>query len=532
MKNNLLAFFCAGAALLSAGHAKAKSKAKANPRNVLLILVDDYGWNDTSCGGSRFYETPNIDRLARRGIQFTQGYAACAVSSPSRASILTGKSPVRHGITDWIGAPWGEDWRGAGRHSKLLPPAYAMILPQEEQTLPETLKQHGYKTFMAGKWHVGGEGSLPEDHGFDINLGGYEAGSPVGGYFSPYENPKLADGPKGENLSLRLAQETAQFIERQARMNKQQPFFAYLSFYAVHGPIQSTEKNWNHFRNKADSMGIASEGFKVDRTLPVRQSQDNPIYAGLIKQMDDAVGVVLDKLEELGLMENTLIIFTSDNGGVSSGDSYSTSCLPLRGGKGRQWEGGLRVPFIIHNPYSPLHGTKTDVPAIGMDFYPTILEYAGLPLLPKQHTDGQSLIPVLKGDELAPRSLYWHYPHYGNQGGEPVSIIRDGDWKLIHYYEDRRNELYNLKIDQTELEPLNAQYPDKEVFLWKKLSVLLTEAGAKYPVSDLRYDPVKETEYKRNCQTNLLYRLEKERKLQLSPTFVPNKEWWGSRVDD
>ena len=202
----------------------------------------------------------------------------------------------------------------------------------------------------------------------------------------------------------------------------------------------------------------------------------------------------------------------------------------MRGGKGRQWEGGLRVPFIIQDPDCPLHGTTTDVPAIGTDFYPTILEYAGLPLLPEQHVDGQSLIPVLEGSELPSRALYWHYPHYGNQGGEPSSVIRDGDWKLIHYYEDGRNELYNLKIDETESEPLNAQYPDKVEFLSQKLSVWLTEAGAKYPTPDSQYDPVKEAAYKKRVQTDNLLRLEKERKQQLSPGFEPNKTWWDSKV--
>ena len=309
--------------------------AKEKPKNVLFILVDDYGWNDTSCGGSSYYETPNIDRIAQQGMMFTQGYAACQVSSPSRASIMTGKFTARHGITNWIGEASGEEWRKMGRHSKLLPASYNWSMSLDELTLPEALREGGYKTFMAGKWHIGDVGSSPEDHGFDINIGGYKAGSPMGGYFSPYNNPKLKDGPAGENLSMRLAEETSRFIEDQTKHHKNQPFFAYLSFYAVHGPIQTTEENWRYFRDKADSMGIASSGFKVDRTLPVRQRQDNPIYAGLIKQMDDAVGVVLDKLEELGLMENTLIILTGDNGGVSSGDNYSTSCLPLRGGKGR-----------------------------------------------------------------------------------------------------------------------------------------------------------------------------------------------------
>lgn len=528
MKNKLVYCTCIGAGLLSVSASQAKEK----PRNVVFILVDDYGWNDISCGGSKYYETPNIDRIARQGILFTQGYAACQVSSPSRASIMTGKSPARHGITNWIGEASGEKWRETGRHSKLLPADYEWSMSQKELTLPKALKQQGYKTFMAGKWHIGGEGSTPEDHGFDINIGGYEAGSPAGGYFSPYNNPKLKDGPKGENLSMRLANETVGFIEDQTKSHKKQPFFAFLSFYAVHGPIQTTEQNWSYFRNKADSMGLASEGFRIDRTLPVRQTQDNPIYAGLIKQMDDAVGIVLNKLETMGLMENTLIVLTGDNGGVSSGDSYSTSCLPLRGGKGRQWEGGLRVPFIIQSPDSPFHGTTTDVPAIGTDFYPTILEYAGLPLLPEQHVDGESLMPVLKGKQLPDRSLYWHYPHYGNQGGEPSSVIREGDWKLIHYYEDGRNELYNLKIDETESEPLNIQYPEKVDFLSKKLSVWLTEAGAKYPVADSQYDPAKEALYKKKQQTKTLRMLEEQRKQQLSTDFEPNKNWWDSNVID
>lgn len=507
-------------------------QAKEKPVNVLFILVDDYGWKDTSCGGSVYYETPNVDRLASQGIMFTQGYAACQVSSPSRASIMTGKFTARHGITDWIGEASGTDWRKMGRHSKLLPAEYKWSLSKDELTLPEALREGGYRTFIAGKWHIGGEGSSPEDHGFDINVGGYEAGSPVGGYFVPYNNPKLKDGPKGENLSMRLADETNNFIENHVKNNKKQPFFAYLSFYAVHAPIQTTKENWKYFRDKADSLGIKDNGFKVDRTLPVRQTQDNPVYAGLIKQMDDAVGAVLDKLEELGLMENTLIVFTGDNGGVSSGDNYSTSCLPLRGGKGRQWEGGLRVPYIIKAPGKTQEGRTSDVPVIGTDFYPTILDFAGLPMHPEQHVDGVSLKPLFCGGKIPSRSFYWHYPHYGNQGGEPSSVIRDGDWKLIHYYEDGRNELYNLKIDSTESEPLNIQYPEKVDYLCKKLSVWLTDVGANYPSADPEYDPKKEAEYKLKQQTDNLQRLERERKNQLSESYEPNKDWWGSMTVD
>lgn len=506
--------------------------AKEKPVNVLFILADDYGRNDVGCYGSKFYETPNIDRLASMGTIFTNGYSACQVSSPSRASIMTGKFTVRHGITNWIGEYSGEDWRKMGRNSKLLPADYSWSLSKDELTLPEALRAAGYKTFIAGKWHLGGEGSTPEDHGFDVNVGGYEAGSPAGGYFSPYNNPKLKDGPVGENLSMRLANETNAFIENHVKENKKQPFFAYLSFYAVHGPIQTTESNWRYFRNKADSIGITSNGFKFDRTLPVRQKQDNPIYAGLIKQMDDAIGVVVEKLEKLGLLDNTIIIFTGDNGGVSSGDNYSTSCLPFRGGKGRQWEGGLRVPFIVKSPNGFGKGAVSDIPVIGTDFYPTILEYVGLPLHPEQHIDGVSLKPLIEGKSLLPRTLYWHYPHYGNQGGEPSSIIREGEWKLIHYYEDGHNELYNLSIDETESEPLNAQYPEKVSYLRKKLEVWLTETNARIPKADPEYNPQKESEYKLIQSTKTLKYLEQVRKKQLSKDFKPDNDWWGSSTID
>lgn len=361
-------------ALTVGGNAAEQARSSKQP-NILFILADDFGWRDLACTGSRYYESPNIDGIARNGVRFTQGYAACQVSSPSRASIMTGKFTARHGITNWIGEGSGEEWRKMGRHSKLLPAQYVWQLPKEDITLPEALKAHGYKTFMAGKWHLGGEGSYPEDHGFDINIGGHEAGGPYpGGYFAPYGNPKMKEGPDGENLSMRLAHETASFIETHTRRNKKQPFFAFLSFYAVHAPIETTEAKWRHFRNKADSMGIAPMGFEVDRTLPVRLQQDNPIYAGLIQQMDDAVGVVLAKLHELGLDENTIIVFTSDNGGVSSGDAYATSNYPLRGGKGRQWEGGIRVPLFIDFPGNTLKGDSCVVPVTGADLYPTFLD--------------------------------------------------------------------------------------------------------------------------------------------------------------
>ncbi|HLR25441.1 MAG TPA: sulfatase-like hydrolase/transferase, partial [Fodinibius sp.] len=326
--------------------------------NVLFIIADDFGAHDLSSMGSDYYETPNLDQLAAQSMVFTNGYTAARVCSPARASIMSGKTPARHGITDWIGAPAGTDWRAQGRHSKLLPPEYVHHLPHEYMVLPEAMKEAGYKTFFAGKWHLGDEGSYPQDHGFDINKGGYEAGGPYsGGYFSPFNNPKMEDYPEERGMSLpeKLAKETSSFI----KANKDTSFFAYLSFYAVHAPIQSSREKWKKYRNKADSMGIAETGFKMGHFLPIRQVQDNPIYAGLVEHMDDAVGAVLETLVREGLEENTIVIFTSDHGGVAAGDDYATSNRPLRGGKGYQYEGGLRVPYFIKLPWLNQQG-ETD----------------------------------------------------------------------------------------------------------------------------------------------------------------------------
>ncbi|MEG1934757.1 MAG: sulfatase-like hydrolase/transferase, partial [Rikenellaceae bacterium] len=293
-----------------------------------------------------------------------------------------------------------------------------------------------------------------------------------------------------------------------------------------HGPIQTSKDRWAYYRQKADSMGIAENGFLIDRTLPVRQTQDNPIYAGLIAQMDDAIGVVLDRIEQLGLTENTIIVFTSDNGGVSSGDNFSTSNLPYRGGKGRQWEGGIREPFMISYPKAIKAGDINDTPVIGTDFYPTLLEMTSAPARPAQHLDGVSLVPLFKGDSLQPRDLFWHYPHYGNQGGDPSSIIRSGDWKLILYHEDNHVELYNLATDKTEREPLNALYPQKVTELTAKLQKWLTDVDAKFPTANKQYDPQKEAELKVRHREVTMPNLEKRRIEELSKDFTPNKTWW------
>lgn len=496
-----------------------------SPMNVVFILVDDLGKHDLSVEGSTFYETPQIDALAARSLRFHQGYACCQVCSPSRASILLGQFPARHGITDWIGAASGMAW---DRNDQLLPADYLKQLPLGQVTLARVFQQAKYKTFFAGKWHLGGEGSFPENHGFDINIGGHHRGSPPDGYFSPYQNPKMADGPPGEALPLRLADETAAFIRSQQR---DQPFFAMLSFYSVHGPVQTTRELWQKYRDKAAAQTTQNR-FEIDRTLPVRQVQDHPIYAGMIETLDQAVGRVLEAIEAQGIADKTIVVFTSDNGGVASGDAYSTSNRPLRGGKGRQWEGGLRVPFYLHVPGLTTTGAETDVPATGADFYPTLLELAGLTPRPEQHLDGVSLVPLLRGETIAERPLIWHYPHYGNQGGEPSSVYRQGPWKLIHYYEDGRNELYRLDEDLGEQNDLAAVEPDRVALMKRNLDAYLNSVSAKFPQPDPRYTAAGGLAKQQQIRNKLLPQLERQHARFLQPDFQPNANWWGSRVED
>lgn len=503
---------------------------KDSKPNILFILVDDLGYSDLSYTGSEFYETPNIDRIAREGTVFTNGYAAAPVCSPSRASIMTGKTPARHDITVHIGSPSGVAWRTRNRFSKLLPVDYTHNLPAEYITMPEALREVGYKTFFAGKWHLGNEGSWPEDHGFDINIGGWTSGGPNGGYFDPYNNPNLPNRTPGENLSHRLADETVKFITENNPAKTGKPFFAFLSFYAVHSAIQTSQEKWKKYRNKAEQMGLSEKGYSMGKYLPIRQVQDNPIYAGLVEQMDEAVGEVLRALDELGLDENTIVVFTSDNGGVAAGDNFSTSNKPLRAGKGYQYEGGIREPYFIKIPGLSTPGEQIDFPVSGMDFYPTLLDLAGADLLPEQHNDGISLLPLMKGEALAERPLIWHFPHYGNQGGEPSSIIRRGDWKLIHYYEDGRKELYNLAMDISETTNLSEKHPERVQEMGKELFEYLTAVGAKYPTPDPEYSEAKEKEYLRKVVSEKMPELEKQRLEMLSNEFNPGNKWWGSMV--
>lgn len=493
--------------------------------NIIFILVDDLGIKDLSCMGSNFYETPNIDKIAKEGTVFTQGYACSAVCSPSRASIMTGQFTARHGITDWIGAKSGTAWRMEKRFSKLLPADYVDHLPKTGQLLPEVLKANGYKTFFAGKWHLGGKGNYPEDYGFDVNKGGWEVGSPKGGYFSPWDNPSLPNLKNGENLSMRLAKETSAFIEQEQKS----PFFAFLSFYAVHGPIETTEEKWKKYRDKAQRNGILPKGYLMEAELPIRQVQDNPVYGGLVESMDDAVGEVLNTLKRLNLEQNTIIIFTSDNGGVASGDAFSTSNLPFRGGKGYQWEGGIKEPYFVKIPWIK-QVKQIDYPVTGADFFPTILDFVNIPLVPKQHLDGLSLKTLFEGKKLKKRDLFWHYPHYGNQGGQPNSIIRHGNFKLIHYWEDGHYELYNLALDPYEQNNLATKDTKKATELNTRLLNWLKSVNAKYPSQDPEFD-FDLANKKRQYNTEVMMpKLEKERLNFLKVDYQPNRNWWKSKT--
>ena len=498
--------------------------------NFVFILVDDLGKEDMSIEGSKFYETPNIDALGKRSLRFERGYSACQVCSPSRAAIQTGKTPARVGITDYIsvkGNNQPEQWK---RNTKLLPANYNPELALDEVTLAEALQDGGYKTFFAGKWHLGADGFNPEDQGYEINKGGFHWGTPPGGYHSPYNNSKLSDDEPGAELPIRLGKETANFVREKAK--SKEPFFAMLSFYSVHGPIHCSEDRFKKFQVKAEKMGLTDRTnprFQFDRTKEVRQIQDHPIYAGMMAALDDAVGIVLDAIDDAGVRENTVVIFTSDNGGVSSGDGFATACLPMRGGKGRQWEGGIRQPYYIAWPGVTDGGGTTDTLATGMDFYPTILDIAGLPQRPDQHLDGVSLVPALKGEELKKRPLYWHYPHYGNQGGEPSAIMMTDEWKLIHYFEDGRNELYDVRSDIGEEKDLAKDNPKIVARMEAALKKWQSEVGASFPSYNSNYNAEKDQADRKKVATQGNPHREKQHAQFMNADYVPRGGWWDKR---
>jgi arylsulfatase A-like enzyme len=435
--------------------------------NIVFILIDDMGWADGGCFGSKFYRTPQIDALARSGVRFTQAYAACAVCSPTRAALMTGKYPARLHITDWIpGEP-------APKISRFRLPDWQQHLPLEETTLASALKQLGYVTAHLGKWHLGGGEFLPQHQGFATNIAGGETGHPAS-YFWPYgatnnshRVPGLAErgGKKGDYLTDQLTDEALSFIEA----NKDKPFYLNFCHYAVHAPLMGKQ-------------GLIDEA--ADR--PGTDGQSNIVYAAMLRSVDESVGRIVKKLDELHLTENTLVIFTSDNGGaVHFGKPPATANTPLRNGKGSAYEGGLRVPLLVKMPGVTRPGTVYDTPVITMDFFPTLLELIGADRSARRTAiDGVSLVPLLRGESQTPHGeLFWHYPHYWNGGKvSPYSVARVGDWKLIRFYETGREELYNLKSDVSETRDLAAANPGKRKELSARLDVWLKEVGAQLPV--------------------------------------------------
>lgn len=444
--------------------------------NILLIHVDDLGATDLGVFGSDFYDTPNIDRLAAEGMLFSQSYAAAAICSPSRAALLTGKYPARTGITDWIRAKFqgGSDLalptdyeENEGKPVKT--PKNQGFLPLEEVTIPERLKNLGYSTMHVGKWHLGEEGNHPENQGFSVNIGGNDLGQPPS-YFDPYL-PKNGDKEyvlknvpprkEGEFLTDREGDEIVNFIQ-----NQKGKFFVHWAPYAVHTPIMGPEDLVEKYRQK--SPGV----------------QRNPTYAALVENLDQNVGKVLDELDRLGMREKTMVIFTSDNGGlIGNPQNPITVNLGFRSYKGYPYEGGIRVPTIVRWPSKVASGTVNSTPIITMDWFATILDFLGESQ--EETLDGKSLREVFENpEEEISRDLFWHFPHYRAPDVVPYSIVRSGDYKLIYYFDESESELYDLSSDPLEEINLIKQLPFVASQLKTKLENWWKETDARLPISN------------------------------------------------
>jgi arylsulfatase A-like enzyme len=459
------------AALFLGWHGPRARGGERSP-NVVVILIDDLGWRDLGCYGSTYYRTPNIDRLAKAGVLFSDAYAACPVCSPTRAALLTGKYPARLHLTDWLaGRPDRPD-------QKLLRPHFNQHLPLEEVTLAKVLRSAGYVTGHIGKWHLGGPNYDALHQGFDISIGGEQGSSPKG-FFAPFKTdrgsflPGLAQAADGEYLTDRLTTEAERFIE----CNRDRPFFLYLAHYAVHIPLQA-------------KPGMAAK-YKANRPAG---EQNNPVYAAVIESVDEGVGRLISKLDSLHLSSQTIVFFTSDNGGLSvreGPNTPATSNAPLRAGKGYLYEGGIRVPLLVCWPGVIPAGAVRSVPVSSIDFFPTILEMCGV----KNRTpiDGTSITQaIVHGKDLRRDALYWHYPHYSNQGGRPGSAVRSGNYKLIEFFEDGRRELFDLKTDIGESHNLVEKCPEVAESLARKLERWRSDVKAQMMLPNPHYRPASE----------------------------------------
>jgi arylsulfatase A-like enzyme len=446
-------------ATLAGGLLPAETNSKTN---IVLILADDFGARDLGRYGNRHFATPNIDRLAAEGVRFTNAYAACPVCSPTRASILTGRYPVRTGVTDWIP---GRKFDPLGPIST---PTTSTELKLSETTIAEALKAVGYRSASVGKWHLGGDGFLPTDQGFDVNIGGNHTGSPPRSprpYFGPFELPNLA-AKEGDYLPELLTDAAVRFIES----NRSRPFLLYFPHYLVHLPLGARDAD-------------------IARHTPKADGRYEPTYAAMVEAIDSSVGRVLDAVDRAGVADRTLVIFFSDNGGLNyEGTSKTriTDNSPFRAGKGHLYEGGIREPLMMRLPGLVRPGAVIDTPVCSIDFLSTFCDLAGA-RAPK--VDGVSLLPLLRGGRLKPRPLFWHYPHYSNQGGEPGSAIREGPWKLIEFHADRRRELFHLLDDPGEMANLVSKRPEVASRLAATLDRWRKETGAIMPRRNPNADP-------------------------------------------
>tara|TARA_R110002049_G_scaffold263116_1_gene439275 strand:- start:47823 stop:49190 length:1368 start_codon:yes stop_codon:yes gene_type:complete len=451
-------------------------KVQSKP-NIVFLLVDDLGWGDLGCYGATFNDTPNIDRLASEGMLFSNAYAASSVCSPSRAAIMTGRYPARTHLTDWI--------KGFERpFAKLAIPKWKMKMDHNRILLPEALKMGGYTTAFFGKWHLMPEGQedfnkhYPTNHGFDINIGGREWGKPAGrnGYFSPFDLPNLDNGTEGDYLTNKLTDAALDFLDK---TDKEKPFLLYFSYYTVHGPIMSPKPLVDKYKEKAKAFDNENDEYI------------NPSRAGMLESLDNSVGRVMAKLQQMGIAENTIIILTGDNGG-----NFDKTTGGLRKFKGFPYEGGIREPLMVKWPGKTMEGSVSNVVVTGTDYYPTILEMVGLESRPEEHLDGVSIAPILTGKTktIQRDEVYWHYPHYHRS--KPYGAIRKGEWKLIEYFEDGKLELYNLNQDVNETTDLSKTNPKKTEELAQRLHDWRKEVDAQIPTENPNYNQKKANDSK------------------------------------
>ena len=491
--------------------------------NVILFLVDDMGWSDLGVSGSDFYETPNIDEFASKGVRFTSAYAAGHVCSPTRASLMTGKYPARLQLTDWLPG------RASRDTDAVITAPKAAALALSERTIAEAFKAHGYRTGIFGKWHLGDGEYGPTNQGFDVHVPQWNGCCPKGGYHPPYSMPGLSiEGREDEYLTDRLTDFAVEFIREESG----KPYFLYLSHFSVHDPIQGREDLVAKYKEKLSGKAAQSEPAFIlegnpddpeplttgqldalfqthdghfglpNRTVKIKQSQDNVEFAAMVESVDESLGRILGAVKANGGADDTIIVFYSDNGGMSAANgggwgkskakakamnfsldaAYATSNLPLRAGKGWLYEGGIRVPLIVHWPKTGAEGAISDSPVTSTDFYPTLLEMAGLPTAPEQHVDGVSFTDALRSKPLEPRSLFWHFPHYSNHGQQsPAGAIRSGAYKLLEYFENGTTQLFNLNDDPGEQVDLVDLEPERAAGLLAELHAWRASVGAAMP---------------------------------------------------